>query len=85
MVVRHSSSTPGMAETPRQMSRMPRRTRGSPPVRRTFRTPQSTAAAAIPPSSSTEQMPARSRLAAPDAGIQYRHRREQRSVTERRR
>ena len=80
-----TSRIPGRAATPRQMSRIPRRTRGSPPVRRTFRTPQATAARAISKSSSTEQMSSCRFFSTPSAGIQYRQRRSHRSVTDRRR
>ncbi len=47
LVVRQSSSSSGMARSVRQMSRIPRRTSGSPPVKRIFRTPSFTAARAI--------------------------------------
>ena len=56
LVVRHSSANPGMARSIRHRSGNPRRTRGSPPVRRIFFTPHRTAAAAISASSSMERI-----------------------------
>ena len=81
-VVRHSSSIPGIARSIRQKSTIPRRTRGSPPVTRSFRTPSSAAQAAISRSSSSVQSSACGRLQTPRSGMQYTQRKLHRSVTE---
>ena len=74
LVVRQSSSTPGMARSIRHRSTTPRRTRGSPPVRRIFFTPHATAAPAISASSSRVRMSPWARFSTPVSGIQYWHR-----------
>ena len=56
------------------MSKIPRRTSGSPPVSRIFFTPQRTAARPISTHSSTERMSRWGRFFTPASGIQYRQR-----------
>ena len=55
LVVRQSSFSSGMARRVRQISKIPCRTSGSPPVKRIFRIPSFTAARAISLYSSTER------------------------------
>ena len=73
-VVRQSSSMPGISRSMRHSSTIPRRTSGSPPVRRIFRIPSFTAARAISPYSSTERTAPWGPFSTPSAGIQYWHR-----------
>ena len=56
LVVRVSSCKRGMRRSSRHRDRTPRLTSGSPPVRRIFLTPSSTAARAISPISSRERI-----------------------------
>ena len=85
LVVMVSSRTPLMARRLRHKSTMPRRTSGSPPVSRTLLTPSETAVRTISVSSSNDSISLCSRLHTPSAGIQYRHRKLHRSVTDSRR
>ena len=85
LVVRHSSSTPGTAAIPRHRERMFFLMRGSPPVTRTFRIPSSAAASTARRVSSWVSISSCRFLQIPSSGMQYRHRRSQRSVTESRR
>ena len=83
-VVRSTSSTPGTAATIRHSSTQPLRTSGSPPVMRTFFTPSFAAASTISVISSKDRISS-CRFRQTPSGIQYRHRRLHRSVTETRR
>ena len=70
LVVIVSSSSPSRARSRSQSVNIPRRTRGSPPVRRILRTPQRTAADPIPASSSMERISPWLRLGTPSAAMQ---------------
>ena len=83
LVVMQSSWIPSRAAASAQSSTMSRRTRGSPPVIRSLRMP-SPAAASIARSSSS-RLSSSGQFATPSAGMQYRQRRLQRSVTDTRR
>ena len=70
LVVRVSSSSWGMSRSLRQRDSIPRRTSGSPPVSRIFRTPSAAASRAISSISSRERIARCSRLFTPSGGMQ---------------
>ena len=85
LVVRSVSAMPSTAATRRQMERMLGFTSGSPPVIRTFVIPSPAAARTAVTISSSVSSRSWASLQTPSSGMQYRHRRLQRSVTDSRR
>ena len=82
LVVSDIEGALGSELIPATMSTRSGRSSGSPPVRRTSVTPAETAIATIRTSSSADSRSGLGSQATPSAGMQYVHRRLQRSITD---